>query len=382
MSEFDDIRPYDDSEVEAALARVLQSDELIRAITRLRFPRAIGWFGWLLCPLVRYVLSRRARKIHNVRQVQEVVGELMEGMIEKQVSALTVSGLDKLDSNRAYLFISNHRDIAMDPAFVNFVLNMQGWDTVRIAIGDNLLTKPYVSDLIRLNKSFIVKRSAPTPREKLKASKHLSNYVRHSIVDDRCHTWIAQREGRAKDGRDATNAAIISMLALSRDKTAPYADHIRSLNIVPVAISYEWDPCDTAKANEVYMVRELGKYAKGEHEDVASIAKGIAGEKGAVHVAFGEVLTGDYENAEQVAADLDRQVWSNYVLHPSNLLAYEQLSGKTAEFPCGAKARDFHAADHAAAREKLLARVQSVPAEQRDILLRMYANPVISKLQG
>ena len=379
MSEFDDIRPYDDSEVDAVLDRVLQSDELIRAITRLRFPQAVNWLGWLLCPLVRYFLSRRAHRIHSVRQVQEVVGELMEAMIEKQVSSFTISGLNKLDPNCAYLFISNHRDIAMDPAFVNWALNLQGWDTVRIAIGDNLLTKPYVSDLIRLNKSFIVKRSAPSPREKLKASKHLSNYIHHSIANDNSHIWIAQREGRAKDGRDATNAAIISMLALSRDKAAPYAEHIRSLNIVPVSISYEWDPCDSAKTNEVYMVREKGEYAKGEHEDVASIARGIAGEKGAVHVAFGQMLTGEFENAEQVAAEIDRQVWGNYVLHPSNHLAYEILTRKVADFPVGAKGEKFRPDDHAAARKKLLERVQNVPEAQRDILLHMYANPVISK---
>ncbi|MBR9908901.1 MAG: cytochrome C oxidase Cbb3 [Gammaproteobacteria bacterium] len=379
MTEFDDIRPYNDAEVTEVLARLLRSPELVRAIVRLRFPRLGERWIRLLCPLASWVLRWRLRGVHTVRQVQEVVAELMQNMISQRVNELTVSGLEKLDPGKAYLFISNHRDIAMDPAFVNYTLNEHGFDTVRIAIGDNLLTKPYVSDLMRLNKSFIVNRSAASPREKFKAAKHLSSYIRHSIVEDRSNIWIAQREGRAKDGRDFTNAAVISMLALCKSKAQSYADYINDLHIVPVSISYQWDPCDALKTNELFSVRQHGKYQKAEHEDVGSIALGIAGTKGSVHLAFGDVLHGDFKDAEDVAAAIDQQVWDNYVLHPSNHLAYEMLRGEPAPYPVGARAGQFDAAEHTGCQQELQRRLQAIPEAQRDILLAMYANPVFSK---
>ena len=379
MTEFDDIRPYDDSEVPAALQRVLSSGEFIRAMTKLRFPKLADGLSWLLSPLVKWWLQRMAAKIHSVSDLQLIVAKLMDHMINGQVSALTVSGLDKLDPNKPYLFISNHRDIAMDPAFINWVLHRNGFHTVRIAIGDNLLTKPYVTDLIRLNKSFIVKRSAVTPREKFKAAKHLSAYIRHSIVEDRSNVWIAQREGRAKDGRDATNTAIISMLALCREKSADYSDYIHQLNIVPVSLSYEWDPCDKAKANELAALQQQGSYKKGEHEDVSSIAMGIAGEKGSVHLAFGDVLNGSYGDAEDVAGAIDRQIWDNYVLHPSNLIAYEELTGEALPLPVGMSGEEFQSDKQLASKNKMLMRLEGLPPEQRDIFLRMYANPVFIK---
>ncbi|NHO64176.1 cytochrome C oxidase Cbb3 [Aestuariicella hydrocarbonica] len=382
MTQFDDIRPYNDAEVEPAIARVLAAPELIDAVTRLRFPRLAGWVPWLLKPLVRRVLSQQLRGVTSVRQLQEIVSHYLDDMIDRCVDQLTVSGLDHLDANKHYLFISNHRDIAMDPAFVNWALNKNGFDTMRIAIGDNLLTKPYVSDLMRLNKSFIVKRSATSVREKFKASKHLSAYIHHSIVEENSNIWIAQREGRAKDGLDATNTAIISMLALSRPKTVDFSTFIRELNIVPVSISYEWDPCDAAKANELFAHAEHGNYEKHENEDVASIAMGIAGQKGCVHVAFGDVLSADYDNPEAVAKELDRQVWDNYVLHPSNHLAYQQLHGKVEDFPVTAQGVRFDARKYTAQQQELSRRLQGIPTEQRDIFLSIYANPVVSHLKA
>lgn len=379
MTDFDDIRPYNDSEVAAALERVLNTEEFIRALIKLRFPRLAVSFSWLLRPIVKWRLLQMAKKIHTVHDLQVIVARLMDHMINDRVTEMSASGLDKLDPSKPYLFISNHRDIAMDPAFINWTLHQYGFDTVRIAIGDNLLTKPYVTDLIRLNKSFIVKRSATTPREKLKAAKHLSAYIRHSIVEDKSHVWIAQREGRAKDGADLTNAAIISMLALSRDKSADYSQYIHSLNIVPVAISYEWDPCDQHKTKELYALRQHGRYEKSEHEDVSSIALGITGEKGCVHLAFGDVLRGHYDDAEQVAAAIDGQIWDNYVLHPSNLIAYSELMNSSVDYPVGSKVQAFELEKCEEEKKELLRRASELPAEQRGILLRMYANPVVSK---
>lgn len=381
MNNFDDIRPYNDSEVRPVLDRILANRELIRAVARLKFPRLTRRVPWLICPLVRQVMRYQLAGVNCVRDAQLVVVKYMHAMMARTVTAMTVSGIEKLEPGKAYIFISNHRDIALDPAFVNIALFDNANDTVRIAIGDNLLTRDYVADLMRLNKSFIVKRSAKSPRDKLKASKHLSAFIHHSINDENSHIWIAQREGRAKDGNDRTNSAIISMLTLNRPRAEPFADYIRELDIVPVAISYEWDPCDAAKARELHSHRESGSYQKQEHEDIASIAAGIAGVKGHVHLAFGDCLTQDFDSQEAVAAEIDRQIHRNYVLHPSNHIAYEMLYGKPAPVPVTRRHVAFDRRACPAQIEQFRQRLEAIPAAQRDIFLAMYANPVVNKLK-
>src|SRR5690606_30812757 len=221
--------------------------------------------------------------------------------------------------------ISNHRDIAMDPAFVNLARHQRRMDTVRIAIGDNLLSKPFASDLMRINKSFIVKRSATGRREKLAALTTLSRYIRHSILVDRACVWIAQREGRAKNGVDRTETALVKMLALGRDRAQPFGEAIAALNLVPVSIAYCFDPCDLDKARELHERETTGSYQKRPHEDLASIYKGIVGDKGAVHVAFGEPLAAPLADDDEVAAWLDRQIVGRYRLQPTNLIAWRRL---------------------------------------------------------
>ena len=380
-TEFDDIRPYHDDEVRPTLDRILADPELIDAVARLKFPRLNSWAGGLLRPLVKRALVKQLAGVKSVRGFQDVVEKYMARMIRNTTSALTVSGLEHLDPQQAYLFISNHRDIAMDPAFVNWSLYHSDCNTLRIAIGDNLLTKPYVSDLMRLNKSFIVNRSAKAPREKLKAAKHLSAYIYHSIVNENSNIWIAQREGRAKDGHDKTNSAVIGMLTINRPKTQEFSDYVKALHIVPVSISYEFDPCDAAKARELYHQRTSGSYQKEQHEDVKSIAMGIAGQKGHVHIAFGEVLKEDYMDADEVVAEIDRQVLSNYVLHSSNCFAYQMLHGTVPKVNYSDKNIPFVQEKLGEQRQQFELRMQAIPTEYRELVLAMYANPVLSKLQ-
>lgn len=379
-TEFDDIRPYRDDEVRPTLDRLLADPELTEAVTRLKFPKLHTWLGWLLKPLVRSKLTQQLAGIQNVQGFQSVVEKYMSGMMQTCVKDLTISGLEKLDKRTSYLFISNHRDITMDPAFVNWVLYHNDCNTLRIAIGDNLLTKPFVSDLMRLNKSFIVNRSAKAPREKLKAAKHLSAYIHHSIVNEHSSIWIAQREGRAKDGKDKTNSAVLGMLMLNKPKDEILASYVKKLRIVPVSISYELDPCDAAKARELYLHRTEGAYQKEEHEDVRSIAMGIAGNKGNIHLAFGDVLDGDYQDTDELVAALDHQILGNYVLHATNCFAYDMLHGTAPKVKYSAKNIDYDPAPLAAARAEFEARINNIPAEQRDIALGIYANPVASKL--
>lgn len=378
---FDDIRPYNDEEVRPTLERLLADRELLTAVTQLRFPRAAKPLGWLLRPLVSHYLRRQSAGVNTVTDFQKkVIKDYLARTIDNTTSRVTTSGLERLDAEGAYLFVSNHRDIAMDPALVNWTIYQAGFNTLRIAIGDNLLTKPYVSDLMRLNKSFVVNRSAKAPREKLKAAKHLSAYIHHSISEERANIWIAQREGRAKDGLDKTNSAVVGMFSLNRPKTKPFADYIRQLNIVPVSISYQWDPCDAAKAKELYQLRFGGGYQKALHEDVQSIAMGIAGQKGHVHVAFGEPLQGDYADNDAVTAELDRQISANYVLHSSNCFAWQMLHGRPPQVRYSDQQIPFDPDDLADEQAHFRQRIADLPQEHRRIALEMYANPVEAKL--
>ncbi|MEH6580959.1 MAG: 1-acyl-sn-glycerol-3-phosphate acyltransferase [Halioglobus sp.] len=373
---FAEIRPYRDEEVLPVLRRLVRDPEFLGAIASLRFGRAVSLVPWLVRPLVALFLRWELRNVKDVQSLQDVIKRYMDRMIGASTGGFSVSGLEQLPTDQAYLFMSNHRDIAMDPAFTNYALYREGRDTVRIAIGDNLLTKPWVSDSMRLNKSFIVKRALSGPRQLLAATKILSGYIRHSLREENSPIWIAQREGRAKDGVDQTEPAIIKMLAMSRDKRSEeFAAHIGNLGIVPVAISYELDPCDAMKAAELWQVDTQGSYEKGEQEDVASIGQGIAGNKGRVHVSFGTPLAANLETPGAVADEVDRQVRSLYCLHPTNVYAYRMLHGEDVELP-----DDIYLEEGDCSRAEFEARIQALPAAHRPYALAIYANAVSSKL--
>jgi len=376
VDEFNDIRPYNDAEAPLVMGRLMDDPELANTLLSIKFPRLSRYLAWALRPLIRTRLHREFDSIRSVQDLQLLIGRQMEAMLDKSATPFTVSGLDKLDSGKAYLFISNHRDIAMDPAFVNLALYRQGMDTVRIAIGDNLLSKPFASDLIRLNKSFIVKRSVSGRREKMAALTQLSRYIRHSLLDDGCHVWIAQREGRAKDGVDRTDTALIKMLSLGKDREQSFAEAMAQLNLVPVSISYMYDPCDLDKARELCQRRATGEYHKSPHEDLLSIYKGIVGYKGAVHVAFGDPVPA-VENADQLAEEVDRQVLGNYLLHPTNLIAWERLNGPDHRVAWLKAGLDC---DWKACEKELMARASREREDVRRIFLAMYANPTQARL--
>lgn len=366
---FDAIRPYRDEEVREVLDRLSGDTELLNTLLRFKFPTLTDSF---LAPLLRWIISRAVAKqvarIHSIHDLQVYVEAYMARMIATTTKGLTVDGLEHLERDKNYLFISNHRDIAMDPAFVNYALHVNGMDTVRIAIGDNLLKKGYVNDLMRLNKSFIVQRSAKGVRQMMAAFNLLSQYIHHSLKEEHQSIWIAQKEGRAKDGIDRTDPAIIKMFCMAEKKTGKsFADSIRDLNIVPVALSYEYDPLDVQKSREVVQKQQDGHYAKGEFEDISSIAQGIAGFKGRVHVAFGQPLTDDFADADAVAETVDEQIRRLYRLFPSNYLALEALN-ETGDFAIPS----FDTNVRAAFNERLAA----CPEQYQAQWLAMYANPV------
>ncbi len=370
MPRFDDIRPYTDDEVPAVVARLVRDPELRRSVVAFLLPGAAKRWGWLLRPLAGLYLRLRFARVRTVRGFQGRLESVLRRLIDRTTDEFSVSGLDRLEPCRPYLFISNHRDIVMDPAFMNWALYQNGFDTVQIAIGDNLLTKPFVADLMRLNKSFIVKRSVAGRREKLQAARDLSAYIYSALTDQRANIWIAQREGRAKDGIDRTNPAVVGMLTLGRDRDLPLAEHVRTMNVVPVAISYEYDPCDVMKARERYYQVERGGYQKARNEDVRSIALGMTGYKGRVHLAFGEPISGDFQNDTEVAVTIDRQVHKLYRLFATHEAADRWLR----ECP------DEAAPDWVPKR--LRERVAGYPVELRPYILAQYANAVASQRQA
>lgn len=382
MDNYADIRPYDDAEVAPVLARLLDNDELLNTMAQLRLPRIQRLFPKLVRPLVRRALKRQLRGVTTVRQFQHIIKQYMDEMIETTTASFTVSGLENLDLHKPWLLISNHRDIALDPAFVNYALYHNGGDTVRIAIGDNLLAKPFAADLMRLNKSFIVKRSAKGPRQMLAAYKNLSAYIRHSLSQERATVWLAQREGRAKDGIDATEPAIIKMLCMSQRKgEEEFGQFIQSLGIVPVALSYEWDPCDGAKARELSLRETEGAYLKAEFEDLHSIGMGIRGQKGKVHVHFGDPLTADFATPIEVAAAIDAQIVEDYRLQPSNIWAYQHQCGDDAWRRLPDEVLTELGDLSEASRVAFEQRMATIPAEFRQKAIAIYANAVIAKLR-
>jgi|TARA_R110000772_G_scaffold60576_2_gene136800 hypothetical protein len=378
MDTFAEIRPYHDDEVAPVLAKLLVDPEMLNIIASLRMPRLSKALPWLVRPLLRWYLGREMKGIANVADFQWVVKGYMDAMIEGSTTSFQVSGLDNLNSDQAYLYISNHRDIALDPAFVNYALYHHDRDTVRIAIGDNLLSKPFAADLMRLNKSFIVRRSARGPRQMLAAFRQLASYIRFSLLEERSSIWIAQREGRAKDGNDATEAAVIKMIGMAQNKPDEcFSDYVNKLNIVPVSISYEWDPLDAAKAQELVHIARDGAYQKAEHEDLKSIASGIVGDKGNVHVAFGAPLKGEFSDAAEVAAALDEIIIDQYRLHPSNIIAYQRIYNDD-KWMSLARVPKLTQADHVAFDR----RFSQMSAEYREKAMEIYANPVKNQLRS
>ncbi|MGI9277642.1 MAG: 1-acyl-sn-glycerol-3-phosphate acyltransferase [Endozoicomonas sp.] len=379
MQRFDEIRPYHDHEVRPTLDRLLKDRELLHALARHQFPHLSRNLGSLMEWLTGLSLRRKLRNIHDIAGLQQVIEPYLARVIQSSTSRVSFSGLEQLDNSQAYLYLSNHRDIVMDPAFVNYGIYLNGMRTARIAIGDNLLQRPFVSDLMRLNKSFIVKRSVAGRREKLQSYKTLSAYIKHSI-GDRHPVWIAHSEGRAKDGNDQTDSAIIKMLHMSyRSSECSFADDIRAMNIVPVSISFEFDPCDRLKARELYETEKHGEYIKADGEDMQSIVAGIEGYKGHVHIAFGTPLNSDYENAADAVTEVDRQIHHNYRLYPSNLLAWEKVSNEYPDVLVPSLEKLFPEADLDSKRSEFERHLNSCDEKHRHWFLMMYANPVLNR---
>ena len=375
MDKFKSIRPYHDDEIRPVLDRLITDPEFLSSIASFYAPRLSRLFPGVMRLLARNRLKGQVASVHDVASMQDVIAGYMYKMIEDTTTSLTHSGLENLDSERSYLFISNHRDITMDPAFVNYMLYHAGNQTVQIATGDNLLKKPFVADLMRLNKSFIVRRSLKG-RELLQGLTLLSEYMQYCI-EQHSHVWIAQREGRAKNGVDKTEAALLKMLAMYQRKK-PLSESLGKLHIVPVSISYEYDACDVLKAEELYQIETTGVFTKTEKSDIESIVAGMIGYKGAVHVAFGTEIQYESDDPDLIAASIDKQILANYKLRDSNFIALEILKDEGL-LPEGVAELDIAIPVIAEqSREVFMNRYKQVDSRLHRHYLLSYANPVIS----
>ena len=372
MSKFEDIRPYHDEEVAGALAKLVADPELTGFLAGWLAPRLSRLFPGLVSAAISLYLKRAIRKVNDIAAFQEIAADYAKKLVRDGSTKFVYEGFDSLEPGKAYLFISNHRDIAGDSMLLDYALYLNNLETVRIAIGDNLIQRDFATSLMRLNKGFFIKRSVVGVRKAYAALTQASEYIKHSIQTGHS-IWIAQSEGRSKNGLDVTDPAIIKMFVLA-DRKKPLSEVIRSLNIVPLSISYEFDPCDTLKATELGKIEKDGKYGKPQGEDLLSLAMGLNGQKGRVILRLGTPLNGEFESAEKVAAEIDRQIISNLQLFPINYWAMSRLVD-----PAYQSLSQLVPTIEKKESLAFTQRLKSCPPEYRPYWLKMYANPVLNR---
>ena len=373
---YDDIRPFDPEELPAAFERLLSDTQ---------FQQVLGYL-YPGVPLEAVKTKMMACKTNLEFQLAFCYGFL------KDLMAKASKGFDMnveaVDVTKRYTFVSNHRDIVLDSALLDVLLYDAGFNTTcEIAIGDNLLSLPWVKDLVRLNKSFIVQRSL-SPREFLMASKKMAEYMHYVVGEKNDNIWIAQREGRAKDSNDRTQPSILKMMAMGGEGSP--VDRLRQLHIVPLAISYEYDPCDFLKAAEFQLRRDVPGWKKTALDDVNSMRTGIMGYKGGVHYHCAPCIDGFLDNLspdipktkvfDVIAEHIDKEIFRNYRLYPSNYIALDMLEGNEAH------AGRYTAEDKAVFEKYLQGQIARIDIPNKDEaflrerMLTMYANPARNSL--
>ncbi len=378
QKDFDSIRPYTDSEVQKIFKQLSEEPAFMKLI------------GFLYPEIGSKTFLKMLFNIETIAEFQnQVIAPYLKNVAKTTARSLKGDNFEVLNKNESYFFISNHRDIVLDSAFLNILLLEHGYDTTEIAIGDNLLIFPWIKHLVRLNRSFIVNRNLPV-RQMLEASKRLSAYIQHAMQDKKHSIWMAQREGRSKDANDRTHVGVLKMLNMSGKGN--FVDNMIHLNVMPISISYEYDPCDYLKAREFLLKQKNPEYQKTSADDLNSMGTGLKGYKGRVHFRVCKLLKEDLvplrsiddrnQQVAEVAALIDHQIHLNYVLYPGNYIAYDIVHD----------CKDF--VDKYTRRERRIflkyvkEQVRKVPERKRNVafltrsILEMYANPVINHLSA
>jgi hypothetical protein len=373
---FDDIRPYHDEELPAVYEELIADPAFQKAVSS-------------IMPGVPFeAIAQKMRSCRTKLEFQKAFCYgLLWNIVKECTSGLTIDHSALPDKEKPYTYISNHRDIILDSGFLSILLLDLGMSTVEIAIGDNLLIYPWIKKVVRINKSFIVQR-ALTMRQMLEASALMSNYMHYTIRDKKQSIWIAQREGRAKDSNDRTQDSVLKMLAMGGEGSV--LERLAEMNIAPLSLSYEYDPCDYLKAQEFQLKRDVEGYKKSTQDDLLNMKTGLFGFKGRVHFQVAELINDDLLKLDAslpktelfacVSALIDRKIHANYRLYPGNYVACDLLDGTTSF------AGNYSAEDKQTFEDYIAGQLDKISIPNKDVeflrekLLVMYANPVINYL--
>lgn len=370
---FDTIRPFYDTEV-AEVLKQIENHPMLKALLHFTFPDE-NEHQW----------AERLSKMNSIFDFQtQFIYHSVQKILQNTSEGLSTSGFETLDKNTPYLFISNHRDILLDTSLLNVSLYDNQQIMTASAIGDNLVQKPFLLTLSKLNRNFVVQRNLP-PRELLQSSKTMSEYMYHLLKNENRSVWIAQREGRTKDGNDATHQGVLKMIAMASDETN-LMDYFKKLRIVPVSISYEYDPTDALKMPMLLAQANDEVYIKEKDEDFKTLMSGIMGQKKRIHIHIGTVLNtelstiaAEFDNTnKQIQATtqaIDYQIIKNYKLWATNYIAYDLL------FDTRLFQDKYTEKEKQLFERRLEMRIDNSNPTLREGFLAMYANPVVNFLK-
>ena len=371
MQKFDSIRPLYDTEVNEAIQSAV-NHPMMKALMSFAFP-----------DVEEEVWKNQLKKTHSIRDFQcNFIYQAVQKVLEKSSEGLTTSGFDKLEPNVSYLFISNHRDIILDTSLLNVALFDHGLVMTASAIGDNLVKKSFLKTLSKLNRNFLVQRGL-SPRELLESSKLLSEYIGHLLLRENRSVWIAQREGRTKDGNDATHSGVLKMLAMGSDE-ANLMTYFKKIKIVPVSISYEYDPTDALKMPQLIAEANDQIYIKEKNEDFVTLLSGIIGQKKHIHIHVGDILDKELDDIAQnfdnnnkqvqaLAQVIDDSILQSYKLWPTNFIAYDLLNNTDIYRQC------YTENEKSLFERRLEMKIDENNPQMVESFLAMYANPVVNK---
>ena len=373
MSKFDSIRPFYDAEINAAISSTV-NHPMMKSLMNFTFPEVED-----------EVWKEQLKKTHSIRDFQcNFIYHSIKKVLSKSSDGLTTSGFEKLEQNTSYLFISNHRDIILDTSLLNTCLFDHGLVMTASAIGDNLVQKAFLHTLAKLNRNFLVQRGL-SPREMLQSSKLLAEYIAQLLLRENRSVWIAQREGRTKDGNDATNPGVLKMLAMGSDENN-LMDYFRKVKIVPVSISYEYDPTDALKMPQLMAEAKNEKYVKDKNEDFMTLLSGIIGQKKRIHIHVGKVLDTEIDSIsaqvdnsnkqiQALAQAIDDSILKSYKLWPTNFIAYDILN------QTNTYSDRYTETEKSLFERRLEMRIDENNPVALQGFLAMYANPVVNKLK-
>jgi 1-acyl-sn-glycerol-3-phosphate acyltransferase len=373
MSKFDKIRPFYDAEVNTAI------------LSAIHHPMMKAMMNFAYENVEDDVWKEQLKRTHSIRDFQiNFAYHAVKKVLQKSSDGLTTSGFEKLEPNTSYLFISNHRDIILDTSLLNVSLHDHGLVMTASAIGDNLVKKDFLKTLSRLNRNFIVQRGLP-PRELLESSKLMSEYIAQLLLRENRSVWIAQREGRTKDGNDATHSGVLKMLAMGSTESN-MIDYFKKIKIVPVSISYEYDPTDALKMPQLIAEARNEIYIKEKNEDFLTLLSGIIGQKKRIHIHVGSVLNqkldqivAEFDNTNKqiqaIAQAIDDDILQSYKLWPTNYIAYDLLQNSNLY-------QEYYTSNEKSLFERRLEmRIDQKNAQMVESFLAMYANPVVNKMK-